>query len=70
MDTFPERGVFFELMAVVIHSVLHAKIKPGDSVVVNGSCPIGLLAIRQANIVGAYKGIAIGRRIRLRMSLV
>ena len=69
MDTAPERGVFLEPMAVVVHSMLHAQIEPGDTVVVNGAGPIGLLTVGHAKIAGASKVIAIGRRNRLRLSL-
>jgi threonine dehydrogenase-like Zn-dependent dehydrogenase len=67
MDTTPERGMFLEPMAVVVHSMLHAQIKPGDTVVVNGAGPIGLLTIGLTKIAGASKLIALGRRNRLRL---
>ncbi len=69
MDTTPERGVFLEPMAVVVHSMLHAQIKPGDTVVVNGAGPIGLLTIGLAKIAGASRVIALGRKNRHRLSL-
>jgi len=69
MDTTPERGVFLEPVAVVVHSMLHAQIKPGDTVVVNGAGPIGLLTIGLAKIAGASKVIALGRRNRMRLAL-
>ena len=69
MDTIPERGVFLEPMAVVIHSMLLANIKPGDTVVVQGAGPIGLLTIACAKINGASKIIAVGRRNRKRLEL-
>jgi len=69
MDTTPERGVFLEPMAVVIHSMLHANIKLGDTVVVQGAGPIGLLTIACAKIDGASKVIAIGRKNRKRLAL-
>jgi threonine dehydrogenase-like Zn-dependent dehydrogenase len=69
VDTTPERGMFLEPMAVVVHSMLHARIEPGDTVVVNGAGPIGLLTIGLAKIAGASKVIALGRRNRLRLDL-
>jgi len=69
MNTTPERGVFLEPMAVVVHSMLHARVKPGDTVVVNGAGPIGLLTIGLAKIAGASKVIALGRRNRMRLKL-
>jgi threonine dehydrogenase-like Zn-dependent dehydrogenase len=68
MDTTPERGMFLEPMAVVVHSMLHARIKPGDTVVVNGAGPIGLLTIGLAKVAGAAKLIALGRKNRLRLN--
>jgi threonine dehydrogenase-like Zn-dependent dehydrogenase len=69
MDTSPERGVFLEPVAIVVHSMLHAGIKPGDTVVVNGAGPIGLLTIGLAKIAGASRVIALGRRNRMRLAL-
>jgi L-iditol 2-dehydrogenase len=67
--TTAERTAFLEPMAVVVHSLLHARIAPGDTVVVNGAGPIGLLTIGAAKIAGASRVIAIGRRNRLRLEL-
>jgi L-iditol 2-dehydrogenase len=64
-----DRTAFLEPMAVVIHSLLHAGIRPGDTVVVNGAGPIGLLTVAAAKVAGAARLIAIGRRNRLRMEL-
>jgi len=69
MDTTPERGVFLEPMAVVVHGLLHARIKPGDTVVVQGAGPIGLLNIAAAKICGASRVIAVGRRNKKRLEL-
>jgi threonine dehydrogenase-like Zn-dependent dehydrogenase len=69
MDASPQRGVFLEPMAIVVHSMLHARIEPGDTVVVNGAGPIGLLTIGLAKTAGASKVIALGRRNRLRLEL-
>jgi threonine dehydrogenase-like Zn-dependent dehydrogenase len=68
-DTSAERTAFIEPMAVVVHSLLHAKIKPGDTVVVQGSGPIGLLTIACCKLAGASRVIATGRRNPKRMEL-
>jgi L-iditol 2-dehydrogenase len=69
MDTTPERGVFLEPMAVIVHGMLHAGIKPGDTVAVQGVGPIGLLTIACASICGASRIIAFGRKNRNRIAL-
>ncbi len=43
-----------EPLACVLHGAAAAQIKPGDSVVINGAGPIGLLFIKTAKISGAY----------------
>ncbi|MEW5814637.1 MAG: zinc-binding dehydrogenase [Spirochaetota bacterium] len=68
-ETSAERTAFLEPMAVVVHSLLHAQIKPGDTVVVQGSGPIGLLTIAACKISGASRIIATGRRNRKRLEL-
>ena len=67
--TSAERTAFLEPMAVVVHSMLHAKIKPGDTVVVQGSGPIGLLTTACAKISGASLVIATGRQNKARIEL-
>lgn len=67
--TSARRTAFLEPMAVVVHSMLHAKIKPGDTVVVQGSGPIGLLTTACAKISGASLVIATGRRNKARVEL-
>lgn len=69
MDTTPERGVFLEPMAIIVHGLLHANIKPGDTVVVQGAGPIGLLNIAAAKVCGASRVIAVGRRNKKRLEL-
>jgi len=68
-NTTAERTAFLEPMAVVVHSLLHAKIKPGDTVVVQGSGPIGLLTTACCKLSGAARVIATGRRNRRRLEL-
>jgi L-iditol 2-dehydrogenase len=67
--TTAERTAFLEPMAVVVHSMLHANIKPGDTVVVQGSGPIGLLTTACAKLAGASLVIATGRSNRARVDL-
>ena len=64
-----ERTAFLEPMAVVVHSMLHAGIKLGDTVVVQGCGPIGLLTVACAKLVGAARVIATGRSNRKRVAL-
>jgi threonine dehydrogenase-like Zn-dependent dehydrogenase len=68
-ETSAERTAFLEPMAVVVHSLLHAHIKPGDTVVVQGSGPIGLLTAACCKLGGAGRVIATGRRNRKRLEL-
>jgi len=67
--TTAERTAFLEPMAVVVHSMLHARIKLGDTVVVQGSGPIGLLTTACAKMAGASVVIATGRSNRARVDL-
>ncbi len=53
----------------MVPSLLHARIKPGDTVVVHGSGPIGLLTVAASRLAGASRIIATGRRNRTRLDL-
>ncbi len=68
-ETSAERTAFLEPMAVVVHSMLHANIKIGDTVVVQGCGPIGLLTIGCSKLAGAARVIATGRKNRKRLEL-
>lgn len=68
-DTSPERTAFLEPMAVIDHAMLHAQVKHGDTVVVQGSGPIGLLATACAKIGGASRVIATDKYNRARLEL-
>ena len=68
-DSTAERTVFLEPMAVVVHSLLHAQIRLGDTVVIQGSGPIGLLTTACCRLAGASRIIATGRRNRKRLEL-
>ena len=67
--TSAERTALLEPMAVVVHSMLHAQIKLGDTVVVQGSGPIGLLTTACAKLAGASVVIATGRSNQARVEL-
>lgn len=69
MGTTAERGVFLEPMAVVVHAMLRANIKPGDTVVVQGAGPIGLLTVACAKLCGASRVIAIESKNLKRLEL-
>lgn len=68
-ETTAERTAFLEPMAVVVHSLLHARIQPGDTVVVQGAGPIGLLTVACCKLAGASRVIAVGRQNRRRLQL-
>ncbi len=68
-STSAERTAFLEPMAVVVHSLLHAKIKPGDTVAIQGAGPIGLLTAACCKIAGASRVISCGRKNRKRLEL-
>ena len=68
-DTSAERTAFLEPMAVVVHSMLHANIKLGDTVLVQGSGPIGLLTIACCKLADASRIFATGRSNRKRLEL-
>ncbi|NQT26250.1 alcohol dehydrogenase catalytic domain-containing protein [candidate division KSB1 bacterium] len=68
-DTTAERTAFLEPMAVVVHGLLHANIQPGDTVVVNGAGPIGLLTVAASKIAGASRVIATDKYNRTRLDL-
>ncbi len=67
-ETTAERTAFLEPMAVVVHALLHARIRPGDTVVVQGAGPIGLLTVAACKVAGAARLIATGRRNRRRLA--
>ncbi len=68
-DASAERTAFIEPVAVVVHALLHAKIKPGDTVVVQGAGPIGLLTVACCKLAGASRVIATERLHRSRLEL-
>ncbi|MGI6433459.1 MAG: alcohol dehydrogenase catalytic domain-containing protein [Sphaerochaetaceae bacterium] len=53
-----KEGALFEPAGVAMRAVEEACIQPGDTVVINGSGPIGLIAITLAKIAGASTVIA------------
>ena len=68
-DSSAERTAFVEPMAVIDHAMLHAKIKHGDTVVIQGAGPIGLLATACAKIGGASRVITIDKNNKSRLEL-
>ena len=52
-------GSLFEPAAVAMHAVSEARLSPGDSVLVCGSGPIGLVAVQAAFASGASRVIAL-----------
>jgi len=57
-----EAGAMVEPAATALYAVAKAEVKPGDTVLVHGSGPIGLLAAKLAKLSGAAKVIITGRR--------
>lgn len=54
-----EEGALFEPAGVAMHAVEQAHIVPGDTVVVFGVGPIGLVAIQMLNVCGASHVVAV-----------
>ncbi|KAL1958972.1 hypothetical protein VTO42DRAFT_3525 [Malbranchea cinnamomea] len=54
-----EEGALMEPLAVAVHITKQSEIKPGDSVVVYGAGPVGLLCCAVARAYGASKVIAV-----------
>jgi D-xylulose reductase len=54
-----EEGALLEPLSVAVHAVKQAKVKYGDSVVVFGAGPVGLLCCAVAKAFGARKIIAV-----------
>jgi L-iditol 2-dehydrogenase len=57
-----DQGAMVEPSATALYSVKRAEVGIGDSVLVIGTGPIGLLAAKQAKISGAAKVIVAGRK--------
>ena len=54
-----EEGALIEPLAVGVHITKQASIKPGDTVVVFGAGPVGLLCMAVARAFGACKVVAV-----------
>ncbi|KAM0441302.1 hypothetical protein ACHAPT_000611 [Fusarium lateritium] len=54
-----QEGALIEPLAVAVHIVKQAKVKPGDSVVVMGAGPVGLLCAAVARAYGASKIVSV-----------
>jgi len=68
-DAPPEVAVFAEPLAIAIHAVDRAKIKPGQTAVVQGTGAIGLLTLICAKSAGATRVAVVGRRRKERLEL-
>jgi L-iditol 2-dehydrogenase len=70
IDAPAEAAVLAEPLAVAAHGVGRAKVSPGQTVVVQGAGPIGLLAALYCKVVGVKNVIVIGKNApeRLRMA--
>jgi threonine dehydrogenase-like Zn-dependent dehydrogenase len=68
----PESAVLIEPFTVGVHAVLRGNVQLGDTVIVQGSGAIGLLAAAAARLAGAAKVIVVGgpaRRLELALRL-
>jgi 2-desacetyl-2-hydroxyethyl bacteriochlorophyllide A dehydrogenase len=72
-DSIPlDNGAFTECAATALYSVKKANVQLGDTVLVQGSGPIGILAAKQAKLEGAGRVLITGRKdakLNLAMSL-
>jgi len=65
----PEAAVLMEPLTMAVHAVNRARVKPGDTVVVQGAGAIGLLTLIYARLAGATRSIVVGRRSEERLKL-
>jgi len=66
----PEAGAMVEPAATALYAVVRAEVRTGDTVLVNGTGPIGLCAAKLAQLSGASRVIVAGRReSKLRLAL-
>lgn len=64
-----EEGAIFEPSGVAMHAVDEAQVSPGDTIVVYGAGPVGLVAIQILNVCGAGRVIAVDmNEYRLKMA--
>jgi len=61
-------GALVDTAGVVLHGLELSGVTPGGSVAVIGPGPIGLIAMREARLLGAARVIAVGRGARLEAS--
>jgi L-iditol 2-dehydrogenase len=64
-----EEGAVIDPASLALHCARRGKIKPGDTVVVLGAGPVGLLGADAAMAMGAGRVIVVGRGPRLRKAL-
>jgi len=60
-----DQGAMLDTAGVALHGVLRGRVGVGDTVVVTGPGPVGLLTQQYARAAGAEKVIVVGRRERL-----
>lgn len=70
IDAPPDTAVLTEPLAVAIHGVTRAKLLPGQTVVIQGAGPIGLLTLLYCKVGGAQKIIVVdkGKKERLKIA--
>ncbi len=69
IDAPPEVTLFAEPLAIAIHAVDRARIKTGQSAVIQGTGAIGLLTLICAKAAGATRVAVVGRRRKERLEL-
>jgi 2-desacetyl-2-hydroxyethyl bacteriochlorophyllide A dehydrogenase len=57
-----DNGAMVEPAATALHALMKAEVKLGDTVLVHGSGPIGIMAGKLARVMGAAKVIITGRK--------
>ncbi|ENN88781.1 sorbitol dehydrogenase [Rhizobium freirei PRF 81] len=65
-DLDPVHGAFCEPLACCIHAIDKARIRPGDTVAIQGGGVIGLLMVQLARLAGAGEVILITRQLSRR----
>lgn len=63
-----DEGAMVDGVSIALHSAKRGKINSGDSVVVFGPGPLGLMAFQCAKALGAARVIVVGRRERLQFA--
>ena len=64
-----EEGAVIDPASLALHCARRGRIAPGDTVVIMGAGPVGLLSADAARAMGAGRVIVVGRGLRLRKAL-